>query len=155
MELARRAGLSPVVAVVPVWLTRPRSMDDPALHWVRNPHPGLGMSHSLRLGFASLPAETEAAVILLGDQPTVPAATIHALIDARGEKPIVATRAAGRLSPPILLERSHFTIVEEPAGDIGLRQILNGHPEWVMALEVGEPAPDVDTGEDLRRLRDG
>jgi molybdenum cofactor cytidylyltransferase len=155
LELARGAGLRPMVAVVPVWLTRPRSMDDPSLHWIRNPHPERGMSHSLRLGFGALPPEAEAAVILLGDQPTVSPATIRALIAARGEKPLVATRAAGRLAAPVLVERSHFSIVEEPGGDIGLREILNAHPEWVLAVEVGEHPPDVDTAEDLGALRDG
>lgn len=154
LELARVAGLDPVVAVVPVWLTRPRAMDDESLRWVRNPHPERGMSHSLRLGFAALSAEVEGAVILLGDQPTVPVATVRALIDARGEKPLVATRAAGRLAAPVLVERSHFSIVEEPGGDIGLREILNAHPEWVLAVEVGEHALDVDTAADLGRLRD-
>ena len=31
LELARAAGLRPVVAVVPVWLTRPATMDDEEL----------------------------------------------------------------------------------------------------------------------------
>lgn len=153
LELAREAGLDPVVGVVPVWLSRPRSMVDPSLRWIRNPHPKRGMSYSLRLGFQAVPDEAEAAVILLGDQPTVAAATIHALLAARGEKPLVATRATGRLAAPVLVERSHFAIVEEPGGDIGLREILNAHPEWVLAIEVGEHAPDVDTAADLDRLR--
>jgi molybdenum cofactor cytidylyltransferase len=149
LELARSAGLDPVVAVVPVWLTRPASMDDPALRWVRNAYPGRGMSHSLRLGFAALPDVTQAAVILLGDQPTVPVATVAALIAARGQKPLVATRAEGRLATPVLVERSHFQIVDGPVGDIGLREVLDAHPDWVLAVDVEEHAPDVDTAANL------
>jgi molybdenum cofactor cytidylyltransferase len=152
LALADAAGLAPIVAVVPVWLTRPRAMDDERLRWVRNPHPERGMSHSLQLGFGTLTADTDAAVILLGDQPTVPAAAIAALLAARGEKPIVATLAAGRLAPPVLIERSHFAVVEHPRGDIGLRDVLNDHPEWVAAVEVAEPIADVDTTDDLRAL---
>ena len=155
LELARTASLTPVVAVVPVWLSRPSTMDDPALRWVRNPHPERGMSHSLRLGFAALPDEVDAAVVLLGDQPTIGTGTIRALIAARGERPLVATRAEGRLAAPVLIERSHFAIVEEPAGDIGLRDLLNAHPEWVMAVEVTAHAPDIDTPADLEALRGG
>jgi CTP:molybdopterin cytidylyltransferase MocA len=153
LVLADNAGLAPIVAVVPVWLTRPRALDDARLRWVRNPYPERGMSHSLRLGFEALGGGTSAAVILLGDQPTVPPAAITALLTARGEKPIVATLSAGRLAPPVLIERSHFDVVRQPTGDIGLRDVLNHHPEWVAAVQVAEPLADVDTVDDLRALQ--
>jgi CTP:molybdopterin cytidylyltransferase MocA len=155
LEVAGEAELGPIVVVVPAWLTRPGAMDDPALRWIVNPHPERGMSHSLRLGFAALPATSEAAVILLGDQPTLGPETLRALLAARGQKPIIAAQAAGRLAAPVLLERSHFVVVQEPDGDIGLREILNAHPEVVRAVEVGEHPPDVDTQADLQALRDG
>jgi molybdenum cofactor cytidylyltransferase len=129
-------------------------MDDDRLRWVRNPYPERGMSHSLRLGFESLGAGTAAAVILLGDQPTVAPSAIAALLAARGAKPIVATMSAGRLAPPVLIERSHFDVVRQPSGDIGLRDVLNDHPEWVAAVAMTEPVADVDTVEDLRALQD-
>lgn len=153
LALGDAAGLTPIVAVVPVWLTRPQAMDDDRLRWVRNPHPERGMSHSLRLGFEALEPDTEAAVILLGDQPTVPPAAIASLLAARGEKPIVATMSAGHLAPPLLIERSHFDVVRQPSGDIGLRDVLNAHPEWVAAVEVTEAIADVDTVDDLRALQ--
>jgi molybdenum cofactor cytidylyltransferase len=153
LALAEAAGLAPIVAVVPVWLTRPRAMDDQRLRWVRNSHPGRGLSHSLRLGFEALDDATAAAVILLGDQPTVPPATIPAILASRGERPIVATMVEGRLAPPVLIERSHFDVVWQPSGDIGLREILNAHPEWVAAVQLEEAIADVDTADDLRALR--
>jgi molybdenum cofactor cytidylyltransferase len=153
LSVAEAAGLGPIVAVVPVWLTRPRAMDDERLRWVRNPYPERGLSHSLRLGFEALGVEATAAVILLGDQPTVPAAAIAALLAARGERPIVATLAEGQLAPPVLIERSHFDVVRQPGGDIGLRDVLNDHPEWVAAISLAAPFPDVDTMDDLRALR--
>lgn len=155
LGLANTAGLAPVVAVVPVWLNRPGGMHEPSVLWIRNRDPGLGMSHSLRLGFGALPDTSEAAVILLGDQPTVPLASIRALMAARGAKPIVATRAAGRMAAPVLVERTHFSIVEEPAGDIGLREILSAHPELVHTVEVAGHPPDIDTPADLEALRGG
>jgi molybdenum cofactor cytidylyltransferase len=155
LELAHAAGLDPVVAVVPAWLSQPDDMDELSLLWIRNPHPELGMSHSLRLGFAAVPDASEAAVILLGDQPTLPPATLRAVLAARGEKPVVATRAAGRLAAPVLVERSHFFVVEEMSGDIGLREILNAHPELVRVVEVATHPPDVDTPADLEALRGG
>lgn len=146
---ALAAGLEPIVAVVPVWLTRPRDWVDERLRWVRNPHPGRGMSHSLRLGFAALPETVDAAVILLGDQPTLPAARIAAVVAGRGDRPIVAAHAGGQPAPPVLVERSHFHLVDAATGDAGLRSLLAAHPEWVTAVEVPSHAPDIDTPNDL------
>jgi molybdenum cofactor cytidylyltransferase len=146
------AGLAPMVAVVPAWLTEPAA-HDPDTRWVRNPDPELGMSHSLRLGFAALGLDSEAAVILLADQPTVTAAMIGSVLAACGSTPIVATLSDGHLAPPVLIERSHFDVVGQPSGDIGLREVLRRHPELVTAVEAGEPIADVDTPADLRALQ--
>lgn len=152
MDAAATAGLTPVVAVVPVWLSRPARLDDDRLHWIRNPFPERGMSLSLRLGFEALGAEVEAAVILLGDQLRIPVSTIDAIVAARGDLPVVASSADGILAPPILIERSHFALVEGLAGDVGLRQILLDHPDLVRSVEVGGHPPDLDTPGDLGRL---
>ena len=152
LALADEAGLAPIVAVVPVWLTRPRAMDDERLRWVRNPYPERGMSHSLRLGFEALGADAEAAVILLGDQPTVPPAAIAALLAARGEKPIVATMTGGTPGAAGAHRAQPLRRGAAAGGDIGLREVLNDHPEWVAAIELPAPIPDVDTVADLRAL---
>lgn len=149
---ADEAGLSPIVAVVPVWLTRPCSMDAEHLRWVRNPHPQRGMSHSLALAVQALPPETRAALILLGDQPTVPLATIRAVLAGRGERPVTVARAEGHDGPPVLLERSQFGLVTAARGDVGLRAVLAEHPELVCAIEVPSHAPDIDTPDDLDAL---
>jgi molybdenum cofactor cytidylyltransferase len=151
LDLAYTAGLRPVVAVVPVWLTRPASADEDVI-WVRNPYPSRGMSHSLRLGFGALTPAVDAAVILLGDQPTVAPDSIATVLAARGERPIIAAWADGRPAPPVCIERSHFGIVEEAAGDRGLRDLLLEHPEWVAAIEIPSHAPDIDRQADLDQL---
>lgn len=153
LELARAAELRPVVAVVPVWLTLPGSMAGAAdLVWLRNPDPERGMSHSLRLGLAAVPPEASAAVLLLGDQPRIPQGHLHALVAARGPRPVVATRHAGVLMPPVLLERSQFGISERVTGDRGLRDLLRADPDLVTAVDVAEPLDDVDDPADLERM---
>jgi len=150
---AHRALLSPIVAVVPIWLTRPRSWNADDLLWIRNPFPERGLSHSLRLALAALPTSVGAAVILLGDQPTVTERSVAALLAARGERPIVAGQVDGVLAPPLLIERSLFGVVQELSGDIGLREVLISQPDWVTRVPVEVHAPDVDTPDDLERLR--
>lgn len=146
-EVARAAGLEPVIAVVPRWLAVP-----PDVVPVINDAPEDGLSRSLRLGLATVPDEATAALILLGDQPTVPAAVIADILHARGERPIVAASAAGLLGPPVLLERNAFGMAEAMTGDEGLRSLIRGNPHLVTPVEVGEHAVDVDTLADLGRL---
>lgn len=151
IEIAHAARLRPVVAVVPVWLTRPASASDD-LVWVRNGSPELGLSHSLRLGLEALSTDTDAAVVLLGDQPGVTAATIDALLGARGTTGLVAAHADGRFAPPVVIERSRFRLADQVSGDVGLREIIaNGHDD-VTAVDVLAHAPDVDTPDDLKRI---
>lgn len=151
LEAARGAGLRPVAAVVPVWLSQPASSaaaDD--LIWLRNPEPGQGMSHSLRLGLEALPPNVGAAVVLLGDEPRVRVDHLRALVAARGARPIVASDRHGLLAPPVLLERDAFARVAALAGDVGLRDLIRGAPGLVAAVRMAALA-DVDTPDDLRR----
>lgn len=143
------ADLAPIVAVVPVWLSRPSSLDDPRLHWIRNAFPERGLSTSLRLGIDAVAEEVSAVVILLGDQPRMPVATIAAVLAARGTRPLVAAESGGVLAPPVVLERTHFSFVAGLSGDIGLRQLLREHPELVTSVRVRAHPPDVDHPADL------
>ena len=154
VEGARRARLAPIVAVVPVWLPRPVSIQVGAVGWVRNPFPERGMSLSLRLGFLALPADVAAAVVLLGDQPHVTDATFAALLAARGARPAIASEAGGHIGPPVLVERGLFGAVEQLKGDVGLRDWLAANPDLVLPVPVGGHPLDIDTPDDLGRLGD-
>ena len=147
-EIARAAGLHPIVAVLPTGIEAPAGT-----HPVINDWPDEGISRSLRLGIEGLPDDVAAAVVLLGDQPTVPIDWIGALLDAPGDRPVVAVRAEGRIGPPVLLRRDAFHLVGEAAGDTGLAPVLARHPELVAHVDVAAHAPDVDTPGDLEALR--
>lgn len=149
---AMAANLEPVVVVVPVWLSQPAGLDEKSVHWVRNPFPERGMSLSLRIGLGALGPGTSAALILLGDQPGIQAAAIKAVVGARGARPMVAASADGVMAPPVLLERTHFHLVDELTGDVGLRHLLRSHPELVASVPVPSHATDLDMPEDLGRI---
>ena len=147
VDLAREAGLRPIVAVLPSAVPPPAGVTA-----VRNDAPEEGMSRSLRKGLAAVPDAVAAALILLGDQPTVTQAVIADILRARGERPIVAAHAAGLLGPPVLIERSAFAMAAATTGDRGLRDLIRKNRHLVTPVEVGEHAPDIDTLADLARL---
>ena len=120
---------------------------------VRNPSPSQGLASSLQVGIAAVGDMADAALLVLGDQPRLPARAIRALLDAPVDetRPIVVPvygDDAGR--NPVLLARSAFTLVEEASGDRGLGPLLAEHPELVreIPIRVEGGNPDVDTKAD-------
>ena len=152
IEPALAAELAPVVAVVPVWLPRPASLDREGVCWIQNPFPERGISLSLRLGFAAFEDRAAAAMVFLGDQPAVAPSTIAGILAARGERPVVAAEAGGVTAPPVLVERSHFQLVEDLSGDTGLRDWLAANPDLVQPVTVRNHPPDIDTPDDLGQV---
>ena len=149
VTVARRALLDPVIAVVPTAVPVPAGVTR-----VDNDEPDVGLSRSLRLGLGAVPVEVDAAVVLLGDQPTVPPELVRRLVASRGQRPIVAATSDGLAAPPILLERSAFGLAEGATGDRGLRELLRSQPELVWAVQVMRHAPDVDEPADLAALEE-
>jgi molybdenum cofactor cytidylyltransferase len=149
---AMGAGLEPVIVVVPVWLSPPSGSDVTGARWIRNAFPERGVSLSLRLGLGAVDSATSAALILLGDQPGVPPATIAAVLSARGDRPLVAASADGVLAPPVLIERTHFHLADDLTGDVGLRALLRDNPDLVSSVPVAAHAVDLDTPADLGRI---
>src|SRR5205823_6857508 len=110
----------------------------------------------LRVGLRALGPGIEAALVLLGDQPTLSPAAIRAVASAwrRDGPPIVQARYGGRPGHPVLLARRIWAEVMVIGGDIGARELIAGHPAWVGAVELpGAPPPDVDTWDDYEHLR--
>jgi molybdenum cofactor cytidylyltransferase len=147
VAIADAAGLRPVIAVVPPGVALPRNVVS-----VINDDSGAGMSRSLRLGLAAVPSDADAAVILLGDQPTLDPSVIGSLLADEGVRPVVAAHAEGRIGPPVLIRRAGFWLADAATGDDGLRNVLAGHPELVTLIPVTAHAPDIDTPADLERL---
>ena len=125
---------------------------------VANPAWRSGMGSSLRAGLGALPAEADAVVVALVDQPLVGAEAVRRLLAAhRGGARIAIAGYAGAPRNPVLFGREYWPqIVTSARGDRGARAFLRGHPELVTLVECGDtgsPA-DIDTPDDLRRLDD-
>jgi len=128
---------------------------DPRVGIVRNPDFAQGLGGSLRAGIASLPADSDGAVVLLADMPRISASHIDALIDAYASRNgIILPTYCGQRGNPVLWPRRWFTEMQGIQGDKGARELLGRHADDIVTLEMSDDAVlvDVDTPEDLERV---
>jgi CTP:molybdopterin cytidylyltransferase MocA len=149
--LLRDGGADPIVMV-----TGAAPVSLPGVITAHNPDWQTGMGSSLREGLQSLPADREAVVIALVDQPLVGPEAVRRLIAAflAGAEVAVACYQ-GRPRNPVLIGRAHWAQAAAAAqGDAGARTFLRARPELVKAVECGDVGrpDDLDTPEDLLRI---
>jgi molybdenum cofactor cytidylyltransferase len=129
------------------------ALDGLAVEQVHNPDFAEGLSTSLRAGLAGLPADVDAALVLLGDMPAVDAAIIDRLIaayDPASGALIVVPTSAGKRGNPVLWSSRFFAGLAAVQGDTGGRHLIGAHPEAVVEVEVGAAVGlDIDTPEEL------
>lgn len=104
-----------------------------------------GPGASLRCGLAALGDEVEAAIVVLGDGPTLDPRAIDRVVAAwreSGAERVAATYGGVRLHP-LLLSRDVWSAVP----DGGLR----GLPAQLVSCDDLEPPGDVDFADDLNR----
>jgi molybdenum cofactor cytidylyltransferase len=118
-----------------------------------------GMLSSVQAGFAALPPEAAAAVIMLGDQPAVPTLAIRTVARAAREsgRGIVIPTCGGRRGHPVVISTKYAPAVAALDPAIGLRQLRLEHGGDVLEVEVGDPAilRDLDTPEDYEGEKGG
>lgn len=126
-------------------------------HSVDNSRWAKGMAGSLQVGLSVLPLRASAVLLLLSDQPAVGAASLHRLIRAWRRRPGKAAAAvyAGVVGVPAILPRTLWKDARRLRGDEGARRLLRIEEMPFAAVHMPEAAWDIDTPEDLKRLRDG
>jgi CTP:molybdopterin cytidylyltransferase MocA len=142
LERVRRSSVDDVIVVLGA-----HELDTSA-RAIRCPEWELGSGASLRCGLKALPAETEAAVVVLADGPDLAPEAIDRVIGAwRAEGgPIVAATYGGIRLHPVLLDREAWDLVRDE-GARGLDAVL------VPCDDLGPPG-DVDfTDEVPERLK--
>ena len=129
---------------------------------VENQQPDQGQSSSLRLGLQCISRETQATLILMGDQPLVTPDIIDALINkySQSRPPIVAPLYGGQRGSPVLFDHSLLGELMAVEGDKGGREIVEKYKDSMVAVSFESPlvGDDVDTWDDymtLRRLQEG
>jgi molybdenum cofactor cytidylyltransferase len=116
-----------------------------------------GMSNSIKAGLGAVSSDSNAALIVLADQPLLSAAVINQLIEEyeKTQAAIVLPVYKGFRGNPVLIARSLFPEMMQISGDIGCRSIFGLHPEEIHKVPVNEIGilVDIDTAEDIEKLR--
>jgi len=129
---------------------------------IRNHAPERGLASSLQVGIdalRALPEPFDGAFIVLADQPHLRTEAMSMLQAAAtaaraADRPVVVPRY-GSPGPrnPVLLLRPAWSWVDELTGDHGLGPLIAARPDAVLEVAVSGEMPDVDTPDDLVRLR--
>lgn len=128
------------------------------VRFVTNERYAEGQGTSLAAGVSALGPDTDAVVILLGDQPGIEPAVIDRVAAERKERgaSIVVTAYGDGRGHPVLFGSEHFLELAAIDGDEGGRSVIRHNEAAVVTVVSGRDTvpPDIDTQDDWRRLQD-
>jgi molybdenum cofactor cytidylyltransferase len=123
-----------------------------------NPQFAEGMSTSIHEGLREISPRATGILIALADQPFIPPEVINALIEgfATGAKGIVLPVYEGKRGHPVILDRKRYEKeLFDLKGDVGGKEIVQGHPEDVLEVAVASKGVviDIDAPEDYQGIQ--
>jgi molybdenum cofactor cytidylyltransferase len=114
------------------------------------------MLSSVRCGLRAMPEACVAVLLVLGDQPGITAEVIATLVRAfrTAGRGIVVPTYGGRRGHPLLFAVHYRDEILNHCEEVGVRGLLQAHPEDVLEVEVATPGvlEDMDVPEDYRRM---
>jgi molybdenum cofactor cytidylyltransferase len=129
-------------------------LKDMPVRIIENPLWQEGMSTSLAGGLNSLLQTTEAAVVVLCDQPKLSAAVLDKLIETYRETraPIVTSRYAGTVGVPALFDRKIFPELLSLKGDQGAKSIIARYSTVRAEVDFPGGEYDIDSAADEKGM---
>ena len=130
-------------------------IDFGAAQVVENPVFSEGCSSSYRAGIAALNAQSEAIMIILGDQPGITPEIINSLAEQwrNEESPIALCSYRGRKGHPMIFAQSMFEQLKDLHGDKAAWKLVDANANLVQEIPLDLPFPDnINTADDFERL---
>jgi len=114
---------------------------------------GDGCSSSIAAALEVVDPRCEVLVLMLGDQPGVTPATVHALLAGRGDAPLAVCRYDDGRGHPLAFERRIFPRLADLHGDKAVWRLLDERADEVVEVRIAGNVPlDVDTPEDYQAV---
>ncbi|MBD2580449.1 nucleotidyltransferase family protein [Oscillatoria sp. FACHB-1406] len=153
VEVATASVCHPVIVVLGAYCDRIKPEIAASVKTIENPLWHQGMGTSIRMGIETLSrsySQTEAAILMLCDQPFVSPHLIEQLIDVyrTTSAPIVASEYTQVIGVPALFDRSFFTQLTALSGDMGARKIIQKYIRQVARVSFPQGIIDIDTPHD-------
>ena len=114
---------------------------------IRNDHPDLGQSYSVKLGLQAL-ISCDAVLFQVSDQPLLQKKNVAALVDFYRQHPdnIVALGYHGQRGNPCLFPAAYYEELLQMEGDHGGNVVIRQHEDKLLLLEVPpKELTDIDT----------
>ncbi len=122
--------------------------------WIENIDPEKGQGHSLRLGLrTAIENKWDNVVIALGDMPLVKSVNFVNMISEIHKKQMVVSDCEGVRMPPACFGRKVMDQILEDKSAKGARHFFDKIQPTTVKIDA-ESCQDVDTPEDLIRVRD-
>jgi molybdenum cofactor cytidylyltransferase len=155
IEALRDGGADEIVVVTGHDAEAVEAVLPPGVRAVRNEAYRQGQATSLAAALHDVHPDSEAAVVLLADQPGVLGDEVRAMIDRYRATRARVVRVRYADGPgPALLSREVYAEAGHLHGDVGARVLFASHPEWIEDVAVHRRAPrDVDVPADLDLAR--
>jgi molybdenum cofactor cytidylyltransferase len=120
---------------------------------VENAVYGEGCSSSIAAALGAVSEDSEALVLMLGDQPGVGVSAVSSLLAGRGDAPLAACAYEDGRGHPLAFGRSMFGELATLHGDKGVWKLLDRHASSVVDVPVPGAIPlDVDTWDDYQAV---
>ena len=112
----------------------------------------LGMGYSIATGVAARP-DASGWLVLPGDMPLVRASTLLAVARSLDQHAVAFAQYRGRRGHPVGFAAELYSELVTLAGDEGARRLVARYPAQGVEVDDDGVLIDVDTVEDLRRVR--
>ena len=112
----------------------------------------LGMGYSIAAGVSARP-DASGWLVLPGDMPLVRAATLLAVARSLDQNAVAFAQYRGRRGHPVGFAAELYSELVTLAGDEGARRLVARYPAQGVEVDDDGVLIDVDTEEDLRRVR--
>jgi molybdenum cofactor cytidylyltransferase len=112
----------------------------------------LGMGYSIAAGVAARP-DAPGWLVLPGDMPMVQPSTLATVARALDHHPVAYAQHKGRRGHPVGFGAELYSELVTLSGDEGARRLVARYPAHGVEVDDGGVLLDVDTRDDLERLR--
>ncbi len=130
-------------------------IDTSGIHVVKNDDWQSGMASTIHSGIQGLRTNTDAAILMVCDQPFVTSDLLNDLIKEHEKtgRPIIASQYGETIGTPAFFHKQFFSELMKLQGDAGAKKIMMQNSDLLATIHFPKGSIDIDTIDDYEALR--